>query len=63
MGVAELKKIIPVLLIEPGHGSQDQDVLLVANRIGRDGNIIEVVTGDRRGAKLDSGVRFRFAIR
>lgn len=53
MGVAEVQEIVPVLLVEPGHRRQDQDVLLVPNGIGRDGDLVEIVSRNRRRA-LDS---------
>lgn len=48
MGVGQLQEVVPVLLVEAGHGGEEEDVLPVAQRVAGDGDIVEVVVGNGR---------------
>ena len=44
--------IIPVTLVEASEWGEDEDGLLVCNRVGRVGDIIEMVVNNRRWSSL-----------
>lgn len=63
VGIVELEEIVPVSLVEPGHRSQDQDVLAILDWRCGDGNIVEIVVCDGGWLERDARARIRFSVR
>ena len=61
--VVQLEEIVPVALIKPRHGRQDQHVFLVLDGLGRYRNIVEIVTRDGRRAEYDARSRVGLPVR
>lgn len=50
MGIVERDQILPVLGVEPRHRGENENLLLVSDGVGGNGNIVEIVAIDRRSS-------------
>lgn len=52
MRICEGKEVVPIALVEPREGREDQDLFLIANGVNRRREIVEMVMDHWRGCSL-----------